>query len=122
MRWSREPAAWGALVAAAVSMLVVFDLPWLTGEHEAAIVAVVDAVVGLVVAFRVKPFAPSSVTYLITAAAVLATTYGIAIPADRVAAFNVGVVGLIFAVTRLQQSPKTDPGGTPEQIVSTKPS
>lgn len=120
MRWSREPAAWGALVAAAVSMLVVFDFPWLTGEHEAAIVAVVDGVVGLVVALRVKPFAPSSVTYLITAAAVVAATYGIAIPADRVAAFNVGVVALIFAVTRLQQSPKTDPGGTPEQIVSTK--
>jgi hypothetical protein len=120
MRATREPAAWGALAVALVSMLAVFDFPWLQGEHEAAVVAAVDAVVGLVVAFRVRPFAPSSVTYLITAAAVLAGAYGISLDPDVVASFNVAVVGLIFAVTRLQQSPKADPGGTPEQIVSTK--
>jgi hypothetical protein len=120
MRWSREPAAWGALVVTAVSMAVVFDFPLLQEEHAAAVVALVNAVVGLVVAFRVKPFAPSAVTYVIAAAAVLAGTYGLHIHEDKVAAFNAALVGLIFAVTRLQQSPTASPGGTPEQIVSTK--
>ena len=121
MKLSREPAAYGALVAAAVSMGVVFDLPLLQGEHAAAIVAVTDAVVGLVVASRVRPFAPSSVTYLITAAAVLAGTYGLHFHEDKVAAFNAALVGLIFALTRMQQQPIVNPGGTAEQIVSAKP-
>lgn len=121
MRLTREPAAYGALVAAAVSMAVVFDFPLFQGDHAAAVVGVTDAVVGLAVALRVKPFAPSSVTYVITGAAVLAGTYGVHFATDKVAAFNAALVGLIFAVTRLQQSPKVDPGGTPEQIVSTKP-
>lgn len=120
MRFSREPAAYGAILAALVSMLAVFDFPWLQGDQAAAIVAAVDAVVGIVVALRVRPFAPSSVTYLITAAAVVAATYGVHFNTDKVAMFNTAVVGLIFAVTRVQQSPKTDPGGTPDQVVSTK--
>lgn len=121
MRWSREPAAYGALVAAAVSMGVVFDFPLLQGEHAAAVVAAVDAAVGLVVASRVRPFAPSSVTYVITAAAVLAGSYGLHFHEDKVSAFNAALVGLIFALTRVQQSPKTDPGGTADQVVSVKP-
>lgn len=120
MRWSREPAAYAAVVAALVSIGVVFDMPLLNGEHGAAIVGVVDAVAGLVVAARVRPFAPSSVTYVITGASVLAMTYGAHIDTEKVSAVNAGVVALIFALTRLQQSPRVDPGGTPEQIVSTK--
>jgi hypothetical protein len=120
MKWSREPAAYGALVAALVSMGVVFDFPLLQGDHAAAIVAAVDAVVGLVVASRVRPFAPSSVTYVITALAVLAGTYGLHFHEDKVAAFNAALVGVIFAITRIQQSPVAAPSGTPEQVVSTK--
>jgi hypothetical protein len=120
MRLSREPAAWGALVAAAVSMLAVFDMPLLQGEQSTAIIAVVDALVGLWIAASVRPFAPSAVTYVITAAVVLAGTYGLHFHEDKVAAFNAAVIGLIFAITRMQQSPKRDPGGTPDQVVSTK--
>lgn len=121
MKWSREPAAYGALVAAVVSMGVVFDFPLLQGDQAGAIVAVTDAAVGLVVASRVRPFAPSAVTYVVTALAVLAGSYGLHFHEDKVAAFNAALVGLIFAVTRLQQSPKVNPGGTPDQVVSTKP-
>jgi hypothetical protein len=113
MRWSREPAAWGALAVTAVSMLVVFDFPLLQEEHAAAVVALVNATVGLVVAAKVRPFAPSAVTYVISAAAVLAATYGLHIHEDKVAAFNAALVGLIFALTRIQQSPQASPGGTP---------
>ena len=121
MKLSREPAAYGALVAAAVSVAAVFDFPLLQGDQSTAIIAVVDAVVGLWIAASVKPFAPSSVTYLIQAAAVLCGTYGLHFHEDKVAAFNAAIVGLIFALTRIQQSPKTNPGGTPDQVVSTKP-
>ena len=120
MRFSREPAAYGALLVAIVSMAAVFDFPFLQGEQSTAIIAVVDAVVGLAVAAMVKPFASSAVTYLVLALATAAGTYGLHFHEDKVAAFNVAVVGLIFAVTRLQQSPKRDSGGTPEQVVSTR--
>ena len=120
MRFSREPAAWGALVAAAVSVAAVFDFPLLQGEQSTAIIAVVDAAVGLAIAVSVRPFAPSSVTYLIQALAVVCGTYGLHFHQDKVAAFNAAIVGLIFALTRVQQSPKRDPGGTAEQVVSTK--
>lgn len=120
MRLSREPAAWGAVLAAVVSLAAVFDFPLLQHGQATAIIAVVDAAVGLWVAWMVKPFAPSSITYLITAGVVVAGEYGLHLNPDRVAAFNAALVVLIFALTRMQQSPKADPGGTPEQIVTTK--
>jgi hypothetical protein len=120
MRLTREPAAWGALLAAVISIAAVFDFPLLQGDASVAIIAVVDAVVGLWIAASVRPFAVSSVTYLIQAAVVAAAHYGLHFHQDKVAAFNAAILGLIFAVTRVQQSPKKDPGGTPDQVVSTK--
>lgn len=119
-RLSREPAAWGAAVATTVSLLAVFDFPLLQTVHAEAVIALVDALVGFVIAAKVWPPAPSAVTYLITAAGVVAAAYGLHIGGDTIAALNVAVPGFIFAITRLQQSPKAAPSGTPEQIVSTK--
>lgn len=119
-RLSREPAAWGAAIATAVSLLAVFDFPLLQGNHAEAVIAVVDALVGFWVAAKVWPPAPSAVTYLITSAAVVAGSYGLHIGGDTIAALNVAVPAFLFAMTRLQQSPKVAPSGTPEQIVSTK--
>lgn len=120
MKFTREPAAYGALLVAVVSLAAVFDFPFLQGEQSTAVIAVIDAAVGLAVAAMVRPFAPSSVTYLILAGATAAGTYGLHFHEDKVAGFNVAIVGLIFALTRMQQSPKRDPGGTAEQVVSTK--
>lgn len=120
MRLSREPAAWGAVVAALVSLLAVFDFPLLQGDQAAAIIGLTDAVVGLAVAAMVRPFAPSAVTYVVTGAAAVAGTYGLHLHEDKVALANTAIVALIFALTRVQQSPKKDPGGTPDQVVSTK--
>lgn len=117
---TREPAAWGAVVVATVSLLVVFDFPILQGNHAEAVVALTDAVVGFWIAAKVWPPAPSAITYLITAAGVVAAAYGLRVGGDLIATLNVTVPAFIFAVTRLQQSPKANPGGTPEQIVSTK--
>lgn len=117
---SREPAAWGALVAAAVSMAAVFDFPLLQGDQAAAIIGGTDALVGFIIAAKVWPPAPSAITYLITGAVTVSGTYGLHFHEDKVAAFNAAMVVLIFAVTRMQQSPVVAPSGTPEQIVSTK--
>ena len=37
-RLTREPAAWGAVVVTAVSLLVVFDFPYLQGNHAGSAV------------------------------------------------------------------------------------
>lgn len=117
---TREPAAWAAVVVTAVSLATVFDFPLLQGNHAEAIIALVDALAGFWVASRVWPPAPSAITYLITAAGVVAAAYGLRVGGDLIATLNVTVPAFIFAVTRLQQSPKAAPSGTPEQIVSTK--
>lgn len=121
MRLSREPAAWGALAVAVISLAAVFDFPFLQGEQSTVIIAVVDAAVGLCIAIAVKPFAPSAITYLIAALATASGTYGLHFHEDKVAMFNAAIVGLIFALTRMQQSPKGNPGGSAEQVVSVKP-
>lgn len=117
---SREPAVWGALVVSAVSLAVVFDFPYLQGNHAEAVIAAVDAIVGFWIASRVWPPAPSAITYLITALGVVAAAYGLRVGGDLIATLNVTVPAFIFAITRVQQSPKSAPSGTPEQIVSTK--
>ena len=117
---SREPAAWGAVLVTTVSLLVVFDFPYLQGYHAEAVIALVDALVGFWIASRVWPPAPSAITYLITAAGVVAAAYGLRVGGDLIATLNVTVPAFLFAITRLQQSPKAAPSGTPEQIVSTK--
>ena len=117
MKWSREPAAWGAAIVALVSALAAFDFPLFNGAHEPFVIAVVDAVVGLVVAFSVRPFAPSAVTYLITAVAALAAAYGVNVPADYVSGLNGMVIAFVFALTRVQQTPKATPQPL-DQVVS----
>lgn len=109
MKFSREPAAWGAAVVAIISALAAFDFPVLTGEHEPLLIAVVNAVVGLAVALSVRPFAPSAITYLITALAALAAGYGLQVPENWVSGANTLVVALVFAMTRVQQTPKAAP-------------
>lgn len=106
---SREPAAWGAVVVAALSIVVTFGWVGFTEQHMPLWVAAIDAVVGLIVAWRVRPWAPSMFTYLITAAAALAIGYGVNIPDTTVAGFNTLAAALIFALTRPQQTPVSDP-------------
>lgn len=117
MKWSREPAAYGAAVVALVSALAAFDFPLFNGSHEPLVIAVVDGVVGLVVALSVRPFAPSAVTYLITALGALAMAYGVNVSHDLVSGINGVVIALVFALTRVQQTPKASPQPL-DQVVS----
>lgn len=107
MKLSREPAVWGAAIIALMSALAVFDFPLLNGSHEAAWVAAVDAVVGLVVAFSVRPFRYAALTGLVSALAVLMGTYGLRFPEDKVAALNGVIVALALGFTALVQTPNT---------------
>jgi hypothetical protein len=106
--FSREPAAWVAVVVAALSIVAVFNWPGLTQEHIPLWTAVLDGVAAIVVAWRVRPMAPSLFTYLITGAAALATGYGVPVPDQLVPALNMFAVALIFAMTRSQQTPVAD--------------
>jgi hypothetical protein len=93
---------------------MVFEWPWFSAEHYGLAVAVIDALVGIIVAWRVRPIAPTIFTYFITAAGALAAGYGVPIPDQLVPAVNVLVVALIFALTRQQQTPVADPVPTAE--------
>jgi len=107
--FSREPAAWVAVIAALLSIVAAFDVPWLTEDQKTLWIAIVDGVAALIVAWKVQPIAPSLFTYLITAGAALAAGYGVNLSDSLVAAINTFVVMLIFAMTRPQQTPVADP-------------
>lgn len=105
----REPAAWVAVFAAAMSVLAAFNWTFLTEEQAALWVALADGIAAIIVAWRVRPIAPSLFTYIITAVAALAMAYGAQVPDRLVAALNTLAVALVFALTRAQQTPKKDP-------------
>jgi hypothetical protein len=107
----REPAAWVAVVAAGLMALSTIDQlhDYLSKDQVGAIVAVIDGVAALITAWKVRPLAPTLFTYIITGIAALATAYGANINPETVAGANAFVVALVFALTRMQQTPTSDP-------------
>lgn len=108
--FSREPAAWVAVFAAAMSIVALFNVPWLTEDQKSLWVGLANAIAAAILAWKVRPIAPSLFTYVITAAAAVAAGYGADVINDTlVAAINAFVTVLIFAMTRPQQTPVDDP-------------
>jgi hypothetical protein len=107
--WGREPTLLIGLVASVLSVLVGFNLDWLSATQCALVVVVLNALLGAVNALAVRPIAPAAVTYLVGAVAALAAAYGLDVSQEMVGAIN-GLVlsGLMFA-TRGQVTPTSDP-------------
>lgn len=101
----REPAAYVALaqaVVAAVSMFVV----GLTPERGALVIAVVNTVLGLVLALRVRPIAPAAFTAVIQAAMALAVGFGLNLTADQQGVWlTLSSLIITFVLVRPQVTP-----------------
>lgn len=107
----REPAVYAALVQAALSMLVAFQLDWLNGEQAALITATISALSGAFVAWRTRPIAPAAFTAVVTAGAALAAGYGFDLGQEVVGSTTAAVTALVlFFGVRPQVSPTDDKG------------
>lgn len=106
MRLSREPAAWGALVIAVASVLATWPNDIVSADQVPLIVALVNGIVAAVVAWRVRPVAPSVIIAVTTPLAALLAGYGVDLPPTLVGTINAIVVpALLGLVARQQQTP-----------------
>lgn len=113
MKLTREPAAWGALAIALVSLLATWPNPVVSGDQVPLIVAVVDGVVLLVVAVKTRPIAPAVIVGVITPIGALLAGYGIDLPPALIGTLNTIVVPAILGLlVRASVTPTADPAPT----------
>lgn len=103
--WGREPAAYVALAQAIVAAVAMFVVG-LTPERGALIIAVVNTVLGLVLALRVRPIAPAAFTAVIQAAMALAVGFGLNLTADQQGVWlTLSSLIITFVLVRPQVTP-----------------
>jgi len=109
MRWfGREPALWLGLIQAFVTLLVGFQFDWLSPGQASIWMSVVNALVAVVLAIRVRPVMPAVYTSAITIVATLLAAYGLHLSQELVASVNGLAVAFLFFWTRGQVSPEED--------------
>ena len=107
--FGREPTLLIGAIAAALSVAVSFQFDWLTAEQAALIVALLNAVLGVVNAVTVRPIAPAAFTYLIGAGAALLAGYGLDLSQEMVGSVNGLVLAVLLFLTRGQVTPTASP-------------
>ena len=103
--FGREPALIVSTISAALSLIVTFNVG-MSGEQAGAIVAIVSAVFGAIVAAATRPVAPAAFTAVVAAGAALLAAYGLNVSAETVGATNAVVLAVLALLTRGQVSPK----------------
>jgi hypothetical protein len=113
MKLTREPAAWGAIVIALVTLAATWPNDVVDGEKLPLIVAVVDGLVAAWVAWKVRPVAPSVIIAVTTPVAALLAGYGVDLPPSLIGTVNVILVpALLGLLARSQQTPVANPANT----------
>jgi hypothetical protein len=103
--FGREPALIISTISAILSLVVTFNIG-MSGEQAGAIVAIVSAVFGAIVAVATRPIAPAAFTAVVAAGAALLAAYGLNVSAETVGATNAVVLAVLALLTRGQVSPK----------------
>lgn len=106
--WGRDAALWLAAIQTLLTVLVGFGWDSLTSGQAALWMALINAVVGMLTALRVRPFEPVVFTTLFSAAAVLVGAYGLNLEQGMVASINAMIITVAILVVRGQASPAED--------------
>lgn len=104
----REPALIIDFVETFVLMLVAFGVG-LSGDTQNYIVAAIVALLGLVKAFTVHPFAVPALTDFARAALVLFASLGVGLSADQIALIVTGLGTLTTIIFTTRTTPISDP-------------
>jgi hypothetical protein len=99
-----EPALILAVVSAAVSLIVTFNVG-LTAAQGGLWVAVITAVFGLVAALVVRPIAPAAFTAVVTAVGALLMGYHLHVDPAVLAQVNSVILAVLTLITRHQVTP-----------------
>lgn len=106
--FGREPTLWFAAIAAAINLLVTFELDFLSAQQAALMITVVSAVFGAVAAWKTRPIAPQVFTYVVSSVTALVAAYGVHLTQEQVGQFNLLALAVMSLVTRNQVSPARD--------------
>lgn len=103
--FGREPAFWAGAVQAAVSLLTSLGLS-LTPEQQGSIVAGASALIGLWLAYQVRPLSVAAFTTVIQAGLALAVAFGLTLSVEQQgAALAIAAVVLNMVLVRPQVIP-----------------
>jgi hypothetical protein len=103
---TREPALILAVISAALSLIVTFNIG-LTSDQAGLWVAVITAVFALATALATRPVAPAVFTGLVTAVGALLMGYHFHVDPAVLAQVNGLVLAVLTLVTRHQVTPLT---------------
>lgn len=106
--FGREPSLVIATVASLLSLVAGFGLDWLTPGQAAAIVVVLNAILGIVTALAVRPVGPAAFTYAVGAIASLVAAYGVDVSQSMVGSVNAAVLAVLALLLRGNVSPTVD--------------
>jgi hypothetical protein len=106
--FGREPALFIAIISAAVSLIVTFNVG-LSSEQAGAIVAVISALSAAATAAVTRPIAPAAFTGVVSAVAALLSAYGLHLSPGTIGAANGLVLAVLALLTRGQVSPTKSP-------------
>lgn len=102
----REPTLWIAVINALVLGAATLGFRFLDNDQAGLIVAGINAVMGAINAYFVRPISPAAFTYAASAIAAVFMSYGLAITPEQLASFNAIMVMLLGLITRGQVSPQ----------------
>jgi len=106
--FGREPALILAVVQSVLTLVVGFQLDWLTAEQAALWMVVVNAIAGAITAWFTRPIAPTVFTHLFTVIATLLAAYGLDLSQEVLAGLNALAVSVLMLLSRGQVSPAGD--------------
>ncbi|GAA4718380.1 hypothetical protein [Phytohabitans rumicis] len=107
--FGREPTLVIGVIAAVLSILVCFNLDFLSAKQAALIVVALNALLGALNALAVRPIPPAAVTYFVGAVAALLAAYGLDVTQEQVGAVNGAFIAILMFLTRGQVTPVADP-------------
>jgi membrane-bound ClpP family serine protease len=104
--FQREPTLWLAAIGSVVMIVGTFGLKFISGEQAALIVVVINAIFAAINAYTVRPISPVAFTYAIGSIVTLASSYGLNLPIETVAALNAAVIPFLALLSRGQVTPE----------------
>jgi uncharacterized protein (DUF697 family) len=107
--FGREPTLVISAAASLLSLVAGFGMDWLTPGQAAAIVVVLNAILGVVNALAVRPVAPAAFTYAVGAVATLVAAYGVHVSQSKVGLVNAAVLAVLALLLRGNVTPDADP-------------
>jgi hypothetical protein len=126
--FGREPALVISTIASVAGLLIALGathlswMHWLNAAFVAALVVFLNAVAGVLVAVRTRPWGPAIFSTVIVAAVGLLAAVGFQVTPDVLASVQLVAAAAVTMWTRTQVTPEHDPAPLPGGVLVELPS